>query len=74
MLKSSIQYEPGVGIDLSKENVVEVHDVQYGLDFSGWGIVMPWMINRTSNGHFGSGNLTGTFTTYHNFIEFKKMA
>ena len=32
------------------------------------------MINRTSTGNFGSGNLVGSFVTYHNFVEFKKMA
>lgn len=74
MLKSSRDYVPAVGIDLSKENVVQVHDVQYGWDFSGWGVVLPWMINRTSTGNFGSGNLAGSFVTYHNFVEFKKMA
>lgn len=74
MLKSSRDYVPGVGIDLSKENVVSVCDVQYGADFSGWGVVLPWMVNRTSTGHFGSGNLSGSFVTYHNFIEFRKMA
>lgn len=74
MLKSSRDYVPAVGIDLSKENVVQVYDVQYGWDFSGWGVILPWMINRTSTGHFGSGNLAGSFITYHNFVEFKKMA
>ena len=74
MLKSSRQYVPKVGIDLSKENVVQVTEVQYGVDFSGWGVVLPWMINRTSTGNFGSGNLVGSFVTYHNFVEFKKMA
>lgn len=74
MLKSSRDYVPGVGIDLSRENVVQVHEVQYGFDFSGWGVVLPWMINRTSTGNFGSGNLAGSFITYHNFVEFKKMA
>lgn len=74
MLKSSRDYVPGVGIDLSRENVVQVRDVQYGVDFSGWGVVLPWMINRTSTGHYGSGNLAGSFVTYHNFVEFKKMA
>ena len=49
MLKSSKDYEPGVGIDLSRENVVQVYDVQYGADFSNWGVIMPWMINRSSN-------------------------
>jgi hypothetical protein len=74
MLKSSRDYVPGVGIDLSRENVVQVTEVQYGVDFSGWGVVLPWMINRTSTGHYGSGNLAGSFVTYHNFVEFKKMA
>ena len=74
MLKSSNQYVPGVGLDLSKENVVQVRDVQYGVDFSGWGVILPWMINRTSTGYYGSGNLAGSFITYHNFVEFKKMA
>jgi hypothetical protein len=74
MLKSSNEYVPGVGIDLSKENVVQVTEVQYGVDFSGWGTVLPWMINRTSTGNYGSGNLAGSFITYHNFVEFKKMA
>ena len=74
VLKSSRQYVPGVGIDLSRENATQVTDLQYGLDFSGWGVVLPWMINRTSTGHYGSGNLVGSFVTYHNFIEFKKMA
>ena len=74
LLKSSRQYVPAVGIDLSRENVVQVYDVQYGWDFSGWGVVLPWMINRTSTGNFGSGNLAGSFITYHNFVEFKKMA
>ena len=49
LLKSSKDYEPGVGIDLSRENVVQVYDVQYGADFSNWGVIMPWMINRSSN-------------------------
>ena len=74
ILKSSRQYVPEVGIDLSRENVVQVNDLQYGIDFSGWGVVLPWMINRTSTGHYGSGNLAGSFVTYHNFVEFKKMA
>ena len=74
VLKSSRQYVPGVGIDLRKENAVQVTDLQYGVDFSGWGVVLPWMINRTSTGHYGSGNLAGSFITYHNFVEFKKMA
>lgn len=74
LLKSSLDYEPGVGIDLSKENVVQVYEVQYGCDFSNWGTMLPWMINRTSNGHYGSGNLAGSFITFHNFVEFKKMA
>lgn len=74
MLKSSNQYVPGVGLDLSKENVVQVCEVQYGVDFSGWGTVLPWMVNRTSTGNYGSGNLAGSFITYHNFVEFKKMA
>lgn len=74
LLKSSLDYVPGVGIDLSKENVVQVYEVQYGLDFSNWGTILPWMINRTSSGQFGSGNLAGSFITYHNFVEFKKMA
>lgn len=74
LLKSSNDYVPGVGIDLSKENVVQVYDVQYGADFSNWGAIMPWMINRTSSGMFGSGNMAGSFITYHNFVEFRKMA
>ena len=74
LLKSSKDYVPGVGIDLSKENVVQVYDVQYGADFSNWGAIMPWMINRTSSGMFGSGNMAGSFITYHNFVEFRKMA
>lgn len=74
MLKSSLDYVPGVGIDLSKENVVQVCEVQYGLDFSNWGTMLPWMINRTSSGAWGSGNLAGSFITFHNFVEFKKMA
>lgn len=74
MLKSSKDYEPGVGIDLSRENVVQVYDVQYGADFSNWGVIMPWMINRSSNNLMGSGNLSGSFITYHNFVEFRKMA
>ena len=73
-MKSSSDYIPGIGIDLSKENVVQVYDVQYGADFSNWGVIMPWMINRTSSGTFGSGNLSGSFITYHNFVEFRKMA
>lgn len=73
MLKSSFDYVPGVGIDLSKENVVQVCEVQYGLDWSNWGTILPWMINRTSTGHYGSGNLAGSFITFHNFVEFKKM-
>ena len=32
------------------------------------------MINRTSTGNYGSGNLAGSFVTFHNFVEFKKMA
>jgi hypothetical protein len=32
------------------------------------------MINRTSTGNYGSGNMAGSFVTYHNFIEFRKMA
>ena len=32
------------------------------------------MINRTSSGMFGSGNMAGSFITYHNFVEFRKMA
>ena len=32
------------------------------------------MINRTSSGHYGSGNLAGSFITFHNYVEFKKMA
>lgn len=74
MIKSSRQYVPGLGIDLSMENVTQVCDVQYGWDFSGWGVILPWMINRTSTGNFGSGNLAGSFVTYHNFVEFRKMA
>lgn len=74
ILKSSKDYVSGVGIDLTKENAVQVTDLQYGVDFSGWGVVLPWMINRTSTGHYGSGNLAGSFVTYHNFVEFKKMA
>ena len=74
VLKSSRQYVPGVGIDLSKENATQVTDLQYGVDFSGWSVVLPWMINRTSTGNYGSGNLAGSFVTYHNYIEFRKMA
>lgn len=74
ILKSSDDYVPGVGIDLSKENVVQVYEVQYGADFSNWGTMLPWMINRTSSGQYGSGNLAGSFITFHNFVEFKKMA
>lgn len=37
-------------------------------------MVLPWMINKTSTGNFGSGNMAGSFITYHNFIEFRKMA
>ena len=74
VLKSSRQYVPGVGLDLKNENATQVTDLQYGIDFSGWGTVLPWMINRTSTGHFGTGNLAGSFVTYHNFIEFRKMA
>ena len=74
VLKSSRQYIPKVGLDLSRENATQVTDLQYGIDFSGWGVVLPWMINRTSTGNYGSGNLAGSFVTYHNFVEFKKMA
>ena len=44
------------------------------MDFSNWGTMLPWMINRTSSGHYGSGNLAGSFITFHNYVEFKKMA
>ena len=61
LIKSSFDYEPGVGIDLSRENVAQVYDLQYGHDFSAWGCIFSWMTNRTSNGMYGSGNLTGSF-------------
>lgn len=74
LLKSTRDYVPGVGIDLSRENVCQVYEVNLGVDFSNWGTVLPWMVNRTQTGYHGSGNLAGSFITYHNFTEFKSMA